>query len=69
MVDTETNQSYESVLKLIAQGFGVNLVTTVHNKNTNYYLISISSSKSRLLLVDYFKKYPLFSSKRLNYND
>jgi hypothetical protein len=69
MVDPETNQSYESVLNLIAQGFGVSLATTVHNVNINYYLISISSNKSRLLLADYFYKYPLFSSKRLNYDD
>lgn len=69
MIDPETNESYKSVLNLIGLGFGVSLGTTVHNKNINYYIISISSSKSRLLLVDYFNKYPLFSSKRLNYND
>jgi hypothetical protein len=69
MIDPETNESYESIFNLISLGFGVNLSTTVHNENINYYLISISSNKSRLLLVDYFKKYPLFSSKYLNYID
>ena len=34
-----------------------------------YYIISASSTKARKLIVSYFNKYPLFSSKRLNYND
>jgi hypothetical protein len=69
MFDPITDQSYESIFNLIAVGFGVTLGTTIHNKDIKYYLISISSTNSRLLLVNYFNKYPLFSSKRLNYND
>ena len=69
MFDPETNQSYERVLNLIGIGFGIRIGTSLHNKGKRYYLVSISSSKSRLLLVNYFNKYPLFSSKRLNYND
>lgn len=69
MKDPITGESYESVLNLIAFGFGVTLNTSVHNKNINYYIISASSTKARSLLVSYFSKYPLFSSKRLNYED
>lgn len=69
ITDPKTCQSYENVLNLIAFNFGISLSTSIHNKNIKYYLISISSSNSRLLLVNYFEKYPLFSSKLLNYND
>ena len=69
MVDPTTNESYENILNLIALGLGVTLGSTIHNNNINYYIISASSNKSRLLIVDYFKNYPLFSSKYLNYLD
>jgi hypothetical protein len=68
-IDPITNQSYEGVLNLIALALGVTLVTSFHNSNIQYYIISASSSKSRILIVDYFNKYPLFSSKRLDYDN
>lgn len=69
MVDPTTNKSYEDILSLIALGLGVTLSSTIHNTNIKYYVISASSNKSRLLIVSYFNKYPLFSSKYLNYLD
>jgi hypothetical protein len=69
MVEPITGLSYESVLNLIAVSIGVTLGTAIHNKDINYYIISASSTKARNLIVSYFNKYPLFSSKRLNYED
>ena len=72
MIDPITNQLYKNVLNLITLAYGVNLVAAliiIHNTNIKYYICSISSNKSRILLANYFNKYPLFSSKRLNYND
>ena len=34
-----------------------------------YFLISLSSQKSRVILVKYLDKYPLFTTKFLNYKD
>lgn len=43
------------------------------NKESNYiekgYLITVKSILARNNLIDYFSKYPLLSSKRLDYND
>jgi hypothetical protein len=69
MIDPITGVSYESVLSLIAVAFGVSLNTIIHNKDIRYYIFSASSTNARTLIVSYFKKYPLFSSKRLNYED
>lgn len=69
MIDPITGLSYEIVLSLITVAFGVTLGTVIHNKDKKYYIISASSTNARNLIVGYFNKYPLFSSKRLNYED
>lgn len=69
MIDPITGLSYEIVLSLITVAFGVTLGTVIHNKDKKYYIISASSTNARNLIVTYFNKYPLFSSKRLNYED
>ena len=62
----------------IATALGSSLSSSTHNdgcvraqqqENKEYYLISASSAKARANIVSYFTKYPLFSSKRLNYLD
>ena len=69
MFDPITGLSYESVLGLIATSLGVTLSTVTHNINIKYYNISASSTLARLKIVNYFTLFPLFSSKRLNYED
>lgn len=68
MIDPNTGDSYFDVLSLIAASLGVTLKTSTHN-DVMYYLIEASSVKSRVLVVNYFSLFPLFSSKHLNYLD
>lgn len=67
--DPKTNKSYESILKLIAETFGVQLNTTIHNGNINYYVISITSPTKLVILINYLNEYSLFTSKYLNFKD
>lgn len=67
--DPKTNKSYESILKLIAETFGVQLNTTIHNGNINYYVISITSPTKQVILINYLNEYSLFTSKYLNFKD
>ena len=68
-VDPNTRLSYLDVMSSIATALGVSLKISTHNDNVEYFLISASSTKSRLIIVNYFTRFPLFSSKRLNYLD
>jgi hypothetical protein len=67
--DPNTGTSYLDILTSIASALGVTLATSIHNGGIEYYLISASSVKSRLIIVNYFTSFPLFSSKYLNYLD
>lgn len=69
MLDPNTGHSYFDVLSLIAVTLGITLKTSTHNDGVMYYLISASSAKSRLSIVNYLSQFPLFSSKYLNYVD
>lgn len=68
-LDPVTNVSYEPVLSAIASALGVALGTSIHNQDVEYYLIAVSSPAKLATLINYLDKYPLFSSKRMNYND
>jgi len=68
-LDPATHVSYEPVLSAIASALGVALGTSIHNQNVEYYLIAVSSPAKLITLINYLDKYPLFSSKRMNYND
>jgi hypothetical protein len=65
----KTEVSYLNIMTSIATTLGVSLKSSVHNGNVEYFHISASSSKSRVAIVNYFTRFPLFSSKRLNYLD
>lgn len=65
----KTGKSYESILKLIAETFGVQLTTTIHNRNISYYLIAITSPAKLAILINYLNEYSLFTSKYLNFQD
>lgn len=67
--DPVTNASYSDIMNAIATALGSSLSYSTHNDGIEYYLISASSAKARANIVSYFTKYPLFSSKRLNYLD
>lgn len=67
--DPLTGMSYQPVLSAIATALGVVLGTSVHNHNVQYYIISTSSPAKLSVLINYLNKYPLFSGKRMNYND
>ena len=68
-VDPKTGLSYLNVMMSIATALGVSLKNSTHNESVEYFLISASSTKSRLIIVNYFTRFPLFTSKRLNYLD
>lgn len=68
-VDPYTGLSYLDAITSIATALGVSLKSSRHNGNVEYFLISASSTKSRVIIVNYFTRFPLFSSKRLNYLD
>lgn len=67
--DHKTGKSYESILKLIADTFGVQLTTTIHNGNIYYYVIAITSPTKLAILINYLNEYSLFTSKYLNFKD
>jgi len=69
IIDNKSLFSNSNLLSLISKTFFVNLTISTHNKKKEYFLISISSQKARLILVDYLDKHPLFTSKFLNYKD
>ena len=68
-IDPKSLLSYSNLFSLISKSLLVNLTTSTHNINKKYFLISLSSQKARLILVEYLDKYPLFTSKFLNYKD
>jgi hypothetical protein len=68
-IDSKSLLSYSDLFLLISKSLLVNLTTSIHNKNKEYFLISLSSQQARLNLVKYLNKYPLFTSKFLNYKD
>ena len=69
MIDPYTNESYESILKTIANFLEVNLVIVTRNTGKQYFSVAAKSRKSLSIIKNYFNTYPLFSSKYLDYKD
>lgn len=67
--DPKTNVSYSHIMGMIATALGTTLSISTHNGGVKYFLIAASSSKARAIIANYFTKFPLFSSKRLNFQD
>lgn len=65
----DPRKSYESILKLIAETFGVQLTTVIHNGDLHYYVIAITSPAKLTIIINYLNEYPLFTSKYLNFQD
>lgn len=70
MLDPITNESYEQVLSSIANFLNCSLLTrTQKSTGSTYYTLAASSKISLKIVINYLDKYPLFSSKYLDYKD
>jgi hypothetical protein len=70
MLDPVTNNSYLKILTSIAEFLNCKLLTRKQKSTGNeYYIITASSRLSIDIIVKYLDKYPLFSSKYLDYKD
>ena len=69
ILDPITNDSYFDILNQISLFLNCNLLTRTNKKFDQYYIVYASNEKSIRILIDYFHKYPLFSSKFMDYKD
>ncbi len=63
-------ESYNNIMESISKFLQTNLLTRqriINKKEYFSYMVITSSNATNLLVDDYFKKYPMFSSKHLNY--
>lgn len=68
MVEPKSNLSYFSILQEISLFLGCNLLTRKQTSTGNvYYSLTASSHKSLVTISNYFSRYPLYSSKYLDY--
>ena len=70
MFDPITRKSYHPILMDISQFLNCNLLTRVQKSTNNeYYTLAASSKISLNIILKYLNKYPLYSSKYLDYKD
>ena len=70
ILDPTTNDSYFYILNQICLFLNCKLLTrTQKSTNNTYYTLTASSKVSLDIIINYFNKYPLFSSKYLDYKD
>lgn len=70
ILDPITNNSYSPILTNIANFLNCNLLTRNQKATGNeYYILSASSRISLGIIINYLEKYPLYSSKYLDYKD
>jgi len=70
MLDPITNESYFKVLTEVSNFLNCSLLTRKQKSTGNeYYTLTASSKMSLEIIINYLEKYPLFSSKYLDYND
>ena len=70
MLDPNTNESYFDILNQVCLFLNCNLLKrTQKSTNNTYYTLAASSKVSLNIIINYFNKYPLFSSKFLEYKD
>ena len=70
MLDPITNESYFKVLTDVSNFLNCSLLTRKQKSTGNEYFTLTASSKLSLeIIINYLDKYPLFSSKYLDYND
>lgn len=70
MFDPISKEKYELILSKIASLFNTNLqIRTQKSTGNCYYRIVATSYLSKIAVINYLTRYPLQSSKRLNYLD
>lgn len=70
MIDPLRGQSYYDIINNIATAFNRKVTISKHNvPSTEYYLVSVTSPSKLKKLLDYLNKYPLLTSKNLNFKD
>jgi hypothetical protein len=70
LLDPVSNETYELIMKKIADLLQVKLNKRLQKNTGNYYWrINSSSKSSTLILINYLNKYTLLSSKYLDYKD
>jgi hypothetical protein len=70
ILDPVTNNSYLSILTNIANFLNCNLLIRKQKATGNeYYNLTASSKISLNIIINYLEKYPLLSSKYLDYKD
>ena len=67
-IHKKSGLSYQPLMKVISTFFTVPLRFSKHNEKT-YFCIEVSSFYKLSIIIDYFKKYSLLSSKYLDYQD
>ncbi len=70
ILDPITNDSYFDILNQICLFLNCKLLTrTQKSTNNSYYTLAATSKVSLGIIINYFNKYPLYSSKYLDYKD
>jgi group I intron endonuclease len=72
MLDPITNESYYDILNQICLFLNCNLCTRTQirgERSYGYYSLCANNNISLRIILDYFQKYPLFSTKYLEYKD
>lgn len=70
MLDPITNESYLPVLSYLSNFLNCSVLTRLQKSTNNeYYILAASSRVSLDIILKYLNKYPLYSSKYLDYKD
>lgn len=70
ILDPSTKESYFDILNQICLFLNCNLLTKTQKSTGNtYYTLTASSKVSLSIIINYFNKYSLYSSKFLDYKD
>jgi len=70
MIDPLSKESYEIIMRKIADFFKVNLsIRSQKSTGNSYFRVVATSNISRAIIISYLDKYPLYTSKYLNYSD
>jgi len=70
MIFLKTLESYQTILNQICLFLNVKLAIRDRSNHTNpIYIIGVENQASVRILINYLNKYPLLSSKRLDFED
>lgn len=66
-VDHKIGGSFEPIIRDMANAFQVNLNLSKHNKGIEYFLVRVINLDKLDIIIKYMDRFPLFSSKRLDF--